>query len=199
LALEEGLDLSRLADAGHPQPYHVKDLDTLRAMRAAEPVPGAGAGGAAQARHLTAEVPREAFSTFAAWAADHAGLSDAPALLAGLAGGCLDTDRAIVAYEAFGRRRLFHVPRGTLSAVAEVEEGTAPDLILRDLRTTRVIGLHLGPEDAPTLTLTLTGAGAKDGLSLTLECAAGHLSAPAAVALLADFAGRLDQPIRHLL
>jgi hypothetical protein len=32
LAAEQGLDLSRLARAGHPQPYHVADLDRLRGL-----------------------------------------------------------------------------------------------------------------------------------------------------------------------
>ena len=31
------------------------------------------------------------------------------------------------------------------------------------------------------------------------DCAAGELSAPAAVSLLSDFAGRLEQPLRALL
>ena len=32
LAAEQGLDLGLLAEAGHPQPYHVADLDRLRAL-----------------------------------------------------------------------------------------------------------------------------------------------------------------------
>ncbi|MGB8813143.1 MAG: biotin/lipoyl-containing protein [Paracoccaceae bacterium] len=32
MAAEQGLDLSRLAKAGHPQPYHVADLDRLRGL-----------------------------------------------------------------------------------------------------------------------------------------------------------------------
>lgn len=32
MAAEQGLDLSRLAKAGHPQPYHVGDLDRLRSL-----------------------------------------------------------------------------------------------------------------------------------------------------------------------
>jgi pyruvate/2-oxoglutarate dehydrogenase complex dihydrolipoamide acyltransferase (E2) component len=34
MANEQGLDLSRLVRAGHPQPYHVADLDHLRALGA---------------------------------------------------------------------------------------------------------------------------------------------------------------------
>jgi hypothetical protein len=35
--LEQGLDLNRLVEAGHPQPFHVADLDLLRAMPAGTP------------------------------------------------------------------------------------------------------------------------------------------------------------------
>ncbi|MDU8944144.1 biotin/lipoyl-containing protein [Ovoidimarina sediminis] len=193
LALEQGLDLARLAAAGHPQPFHVKDLEALKALPAETPAE-AQAGGPA-ARHLTAEVPGEAFAEFCDWAAAQAGLGDPSVLLAGLAGGCLDRDTVLVAHEAPGRRRLFTVPRGAaLGAVSEAEEGT-PDLILRDLRLTRLTALTLGAEEAPTLTLTRNGA----GVTITLECAAGQLSAPAAVSLLSDVAGRLEQPLRALL
>ena len=37
LALEQGLDLARLAEAGYPQPYHVSDLETLRSLPCREP------------------------------------------------------------------------------------------------------------------------------------------------------------------
>jgi hypothetical protein len=37
LALEQGLDLNRLAEAGHPQPFHVADLEVLRKMPAPHP------------------------------------------------------------------------------------------------------------------------------------------------------------------
>ena len=45
--------------------------------------------------------------------------------------------------------------------------------------------------------LTLMVAG--EGLTLTLECAAHQLAAPEAITLLSDFAGRMEQPLRHLL
>jgi hypothetical protein len=34
---------------------------------------------------------------------------------------------------------------------------------------------------------------------LTLECSAEHLSALDAITFLTDFAGRMEQPLRHLL
>ena len=43
LAGEQGLDLRRLADAGHPQPYRAADIETLKAMGSAATAPSATA------------------------------------------------------------------------------------------------------------------------------------------------------------
>ena len=45
--------------------------------------------------------------------------------------------------------------------------------------------------------LTLMTAG--DGLAITLECAALQLAPHEALSLISDFAGRMEQPLRHLL
>jgi pyruvate dehydrogenase E2 component (dihydrolipoamide acetyltransferase)/2-oxoglutarate dehydrogenase E2 component (dihydrolipoamide succinyltransferase) len=191
LALAEGLDLARLAEAGYPQPYHVRDLDTLRAMPAADAAPAPAA--AAPARHLTAEVDAEAFAAFADWAAGAADLGEA-ALLAALAGAALGRP-AVVAVQRFGTETAHATTPGPLSDTAPAGADATPDLRLRDLRDSRLASLSLGPEDVPVLTLTRRG----DRLTVTLECAAAQLDAPAAVALLAGFADRLDSPLRHLL
>lgn len=195
LALEQGLDLGRLAEAGYPQPYHAKDIETLKALPA-DTAPGSAIAPAAAAAsmHLTAEIPAEGFSAFAAWAAKEAGLDDAGALMAALAGNCLSDTSCVVALDAFGTRRLYAVVPGALGGTTQAEDA-APDLILRDLRMTRITGLRLGAEEAPVLSLASAGA----GLALTLECAPGRMSPDAALSLLSDFAGRLEQPLRHLL
>lgn len=195
LALEQGLDLGRLAEAGYPQPYHAKDIETLKALPA-DTAPGSATAPAAAAAsmHLTAEIPAEGFSAFAAWAAKEAGLDDAGALMAALAGNCLSDTSCVVALDAFGTRRLYAVVPGALGGTTQAEDA-APDLILRDLRMTRITGLRLGAEEAPVLSLASAGA----GLALTLECAPGRMSPDAALSLLSDFAGRLEQPLRHLL
>ncbi|MDU8911410.1 biotin/lipoyl-containing protein [Aestuariicoccus sp. MJ-SS9] len=193
LALEQGLDLGRLVAEGVPQPYHVADIETLKHLPA-EAAPAAGATPAAASLHLTAELPAEGFTAFAAWAADAAGLKDAGALLAGLGGACLPGDAAIVAVEAAGRRRLFSMAAGPLAGVTETDDAT-PDLVVRDLRLSRITGLRLGAEAAPVLSLTSTGS----GVALTLECAPGQLRPEDALSLISDFAGRLEQPLRHLL
>ncbi|MCG7629288.1 pyruvate dehydrogenase [Epibacterium sp. MM17-32] len=189
LALEQGLDFARLAEAGHPQPYHVADLEILRTLPTKAPEPAA-----ASARRLTAALAQEGFSEFAAWAQEAAGLGDATALLAGFGGASLGR-AAIVAVETLNTQRVYQVPLGPLGDVTEADPDSPPDLCLRDLRLSRISGVDLGPEDCPTLTLCAEGA----GLVVTLECAARSLSAREAITLLSNFAARMEQPVRHLL
>ncbi len=189
LALEQGLDLVRLAEAGHPQPYHAADIAVLKSLPTKAPETAQAA-----TRRLTAELPAEGFTEFAAWAADTAGLTDAAALLAGLAGVSLGRT-ASVAVESFGQTRHYSVPLGPLGDVVIADADNVPDLRLRDLRMSRITGVDLGAEEAPVLTLTRSG----NALTITLECARRHLSAAEALALLSNFAGRMEQPLRHLL
>ncbi len=191
LALEQGLDLSRLAAAGHPPPYHVTDLDTLRTLPARAPAPMAGTP-AHVVQRLTASVPAEGLDTFTEWAATSAGLSDGDAILAALAGG---GTVAVVAIERRGARHGYALSDGpALSRAAP--SAAAPELVVRDMRDSHLTSVALGAEDTPVLTV-LRGAGG--GFELTLESTAGQLDAAAALALLDTAAGRMAQPLRHLL
>jgi pyruvate dehydrogenase E2 component (dihydrolipoamide acetyltransferase)/2-oxoglutarate dehydrogenase E2 component (dihydrolipoamide succinyltransferase) len=193
LAMEQGLDLARLVAAGVPQPYHVADLATLRDLpadapaQAAEPHVGV--------RRLTAEVIEDGQSAFALWAAAQPGFCDADATLAGFAGASLGRDQTVVvAVERAGATRRFAVPQGRmLSDVVETED--APDLVVRDLRATRLCTVQIGAEPVPVLSLTR----AAHGVTVTLECAASAMDGAAAIALISEFAGRVEQPLRHLL
>jgi pyruvate dehydrogenase E2 component (dihydrolipoamide acetyltransferase)/2-oxoglutarate dehydrogenase E2 component (dihydrolipoamide succinyltransferase) len=48
IALEKGLDLTRLVQAGHPQPYHMRDIEALESLSVSAPAttPGAASTGA---------------------------------------------------------------------------------------------------------------------------------------------------------
>ncbi len=193
LALAEGLDLTRLADAGHPQPYHVRDLETLRAMPA-RGTQAAASPEAAAARHLSARVPAEGLSRFLAWAREEAdGALDQSALLAGFAGASLRATGGPAA-PVVDVETLHGLKRFAETAEDDATTGE-PDLILRDLRSSSLSGLRMGAEAAPVLTLVQ----ADETLTLTLECAAGQLDARAAILLVSGFAGRLEDPLRHLL
>jgi pyruvate dehydrogenase E2 component (dihydrolipoamide acetyltransferase)/2-oxoglutarate dehydrogenase E2 component (dihydrolipoamide succinyltransferase) len=187
LARAQGLDLSRLVAAGHPQPFHVKDLETLKALPAAT---GSAAGTAASARRLTAQITTEGFTAFAAWAADNAKLTDTAALLAGLAAASIGTD-TVIAVETFGDAKTY-AASAQLSATEASED--APQMRLRDLRFTAITTVEIGGEDVPTLTLCRDGS----GLAITLEYADGQLRTNDAITLLSNFAGRMEQPLRHL-
>ncbi|MBN2760202.1 MAG: pyruvate dehydrogenase [Rhodobacteraceae bacterium] len=184
LALEQGLDLSRLVKAGHPQPYHVADLEVLRALHD-NTVPQTAS---ATSRRLTARVKRPELDVFLDWAQGQ-GLDSPDAALAGLLGKGHVTTLAI---ERAGRSQSYAIAR-RLSQVAATED--APDLILRDLRGSFVQDVKLGAEGVPVLTLLCKGK----GLALVLECAANQMTAPDAINLLNTVAGRLEQPLRHLL
>ena len=188
MAHELGLDLWRLVAAGHPQPFHVSDLSTLKAL----PAETMSASSAARSSsRLTAEVATEGFSGFAAWACETANLTDTSALLAGFCAASMDTD-AVVVVESFNMIKTY-AGSAQLSAVKFSED--TPQIRLRDLRFCAITTVQVGAEDIPTLTLTRNGA----GVSITLEFAIGQLSAPDAITLLSNFAGRMEQPLRHLL
>jgi len=200
LAREQGLDLTLLVAAGHAQPFHVKDLAVLKAL----PAPTAAHAPAhATAAHapahataraagrLTADVGADGFADFAAWAAQTAKLTDANALMAGLCAASFGAP-AIVAVESFGQTRIY-AASARLGAITPSED--APQIRLRDLRATAIAQVHVGAEGVPTLTLTRNGT----GLTITLEYAGDDLGAAEAITLLSNFAGRMEQPLRHLL
>ncbi|MFU8825649.1 biotin/lipoyl-containing protein [Yoonia sp.] len=188
LALEQGLDLALLIKAGHPQPFHVADLDTLRAIPTETPV----ATAAAASMSLTAEIASDGFTDFAAWAATN-GLTDADALLAGLVGASM-TAPCTVTIDRFGQQQSYIVPAGrSLSEVTQSDD--TPDLILRDLRGTALRSVSVGATDRPVLTL-MSGT---SGLKLTLECTAAQMDGAAAIHLLTTFADRMEHPLHHLL
>ncbi|MBR2657640.1 MAG: pyruvate dehydrogenase, partial [Loktanella sp.] len=188
LALEQGLDLALLVKAGHPQPFHVADLETLRAISTETPI----ATAAAASMYLTAEIASDGFTDFAAWAATN-GLTDADALLAGLAGASLGAP-CVIGIDRFGQTPHFAVPAGrSLSDVTQSDD--TPDLILRDLRGTALRSVSLGATDTPVLTL-MSGA---QGLTITLECAPAQMDGASAIQLLTTFADRMAHPLHHLL
>lgn len=192
LAAEQGLDLGRLVANGFPQPYHVADLEALKAL------PAAGAG-AVQHAQITARVNRKAYDEFCVlldgmvpsgpvWAAFSA------ASLRAATGA--ETLVVRVDQPALGVSSYFADPdAGPLSAAISGDQDAPPDIVLIDLMGSRITGGRFPAEDAPVLTVIAAG----DDLLLTLDFAADQLSTDAAIALLEGFAGRLEVPLRQLL
>jgi len=195
IAAQEGLDLARLVAAGVPQPFHVADLDTLRALPADAPAPAAHAP--VQAQCLTADMPAQPFDDFTAWLGSETGQEQPrAAALAGFAAAALHaatgTPGAVsVENPATAHAACFDAPPGRpLGALAPGD--ASPTLTLRDLAQTAITGVQLGAEATPVLTVMRHG----DGLRVTLEA---QMPPPAAITLLNGFAARLADPLRHIL
>jgi pyruvate dehydrogenase E2 component (dihydrolipoamide acetyltransferase)/2-oxoglutarate dehydrogenase E2 component (dihydrolipoamide succinyltransferase) len=194
LALERGLDLQRLVDEGHPQPFHVADLAVLESLPAT--ATNTGAQHQTTALHLTAAIAVDGVPDFVAWADSAHGIGDADAIIAGLAGACLPGARTVrISVERLWGTRMFDVPAGrALSRVSPADDGE-PDLVLRDLRGTALRQAQLGVEGAPVLTVVTADA----GLVLSLDCTPDQLAPRDALHLLSEFSSRMEQPLRHLL
>ena len=197
LAAEQGLDLARLVAEGIPQPYHVADLETLKAL----PAPAAAAASAATGgAEITARADRAGFAAFrdflaaeaevpdsAVWAAFAAAALRAAAPAETLTVRVEDPLRGIAADYA-------DPDRAPLSRAAPAE-GAEPDLLLRDLTASRITGLRLGGAGRPVLSLAADG----DAYVLTLGFDPGTLSPEAAMQTIEGMAARLEEPLRHLL
>ncbi|MEQ9259381.1 MAG: biotin/lipoyl-containing protein [Roseovarius sp.] len=199
LALEQGLDLSRLAEAGYPQPYHAKDIETLKSL----PDPQAQAAASGAALQLTATAQGAEQAAFLHWAeAEGSAPLAQDALWAAFACAALREATGAegpLAVEVSAARGASHAvidaDLAPISALESVEPEGAPSLRLRDLTASRITGLRLGAPDCPALTVMAEG----ETLTITLDFTAAQLSEAAAISLLTGFAARLEDPLRQLL
>ncbi|MBO9435090.1 dihydrolipoamide acetyltransferase [Ruegeria sp. R13_0] len=198
LAHEAGLDLNRLVLAGHPQPYHVADIEVLRTL----PKTGSNAATSAHLSQITACVPRTGTDDFLNWMLEDGGITIAPtALWASFASGALrsampDTVDLIIALSNLtGVTAVLKNPDKTrLLHQMEVPDSHA-DLVLRDMTDSPITGLRLGPPDTPVLSV----ASDRDMLRLSLEFTSDQLESEAAIALISGFAERLADPLQYLI
>ncbi|MGP9821509.1 hypothetical protein ACTZWW_15955, partial [Salinarimonas sp. NSM] len=85
--------------------------------------------------------------------------------------------------------------RARLATLAPSEDAAAPALVVRDLLDTPIVSARAGGLATPALTLVPAG----DEIALVLDYAADRLDDRAALALVTALAGRLAEPLRHLL
>ena len=194
LAHERGLDLQQLVQAGHVQPFHMSDVDVLEGM-----VSSTVATFAATAlRRLTAQVHAEQFSEIMSLVSAQPTGREAGAVVAGLAAGAWEQGQQdiVIAYRQFATTQQFTNPHHTGLGKARADDEVAPaQLLIYDLRNYAITSIENCADGQPTLTLLSQG----DFLALTLECRSDHMSADAALSFLTEFAGRMEQPLRHLL
>lgn len=191
LAQEQGLDLQRLADAGHPQPFHVNDLETLKTLH----VETAAASATAQRFELRAEVSGTGFADFVAWAKENGGQADQAALLAGFAAASFGNFPTKVCVENMWQSQAYSAASLWLGQVKPADDDQEVDLLVRDLRASRISALQLDAGKCPVISILRQG----ENLTLVLEWTGDRLTTPQAIALLSNFAGRMEQPLRHLL
>ncbi len=200
LALEQGLDLSRLEASGHPQPYHVSDLEVLRAL----PMVATGA----QQIHMTdqqicAVVPTSGTVDFLAQMLDEGGIAIAVTTLwssfaAAAFRDATQTDASvIVELSSLSGPVIFSADpdRARLSKQPETIEDAAPTLALRDISSSSITSMRLSAKDIPTLTIGSDG----NSYKISLDFTAAQLSETEAIGLITGFAARMDDPLHHLL
>lgn len=198
LAAERGLDLAQLVGAGHPQPYHVSDVERLAAM----PAPDQGTGPRAVLERIIARasVEASAFDEFAAFAGAETDAVPGAILAAFGAGsyrratGAQDLCVQVIAPRH--RSRTYADPdRCGLGGLVVLEDGAAPDLLVYDLTATRLIEADLAAELCPALTVAREGKKLVFSLTASPEC----MDDDALISCIDTFAGRLEEPLRHLL
>ncbi|WP_029042493.1 biotin/lipoyl-containing protein [Cucumibacter marinus] len=200
LAAEQGLDLARLIAEGIEQPYHVADLETLRTL------PDRGTATAAEtpaAIRLTATIPTNGIETLRTWLTEETGRPvSSSAILAGLATGTLrnyasdpSAPISVAVEDPLSGRSCFVDADIAGLAGAEPGEDNGPALVLRDLTATRLTGLSLGAGPVPVVTLTRSG----NETVIALEARPDALTENDAIALVTEFAARLETPLRQLL
>lgn len=179
LAAERGIDLRRLLVQGVAEPVRAADLDSYRPA----------ATGATQSE-ITARIDGAELARIAAWAEAEAGITPS-ALWAGLAASVLGRDGVIrVGVQDFAVNG-----RPALGDLAGEDAGQAlPDLILRDLRDSRISHARLAGDQAPVLTII-----GRDELTITLGFTADQLDPQDAFDLIDAFAARVEDPLRLLL
>lgn len=197
-AHRRGIDLARLAKQGVPQPFHVADLERLP--------PAAAASGAALSA-LAATAPREGFESFCDWAAGASeGTATRAAVLAAFAsaawraGAAPEGDAPLVARV----ETLVPIPSATvfrdadgagLGEVVPLDAEADADLVVLDLTGSGLSDYRSGGSAVPTFTIAESG----DGLGVTLGFDEARLPVARAAAVLVALAGRLGEPLRHLL
>ncbi|AEQ53626.1 pyruvate dehydrogenase complex [Pelagibacterium halotolerans B2] len=195
LAEEESLDLALLATQGVEQPYHVKDIETLRALAAKRTVGTAW-------NEVEARVDPAALDGLVTLlAAEKPGAVSDARIWAAFAAGSLRqtmTESGVIAVRVEAGRSIlgtFSDPDRSRLSVPVPADDQAPMAIVRDLTGTRLTRVRLVRDTVPVFTVTRDGSGYLLGLTTPQDALAEDI----AVMVLEDFADRVAGPVRHLL
>ena len=192
LAAERGLALRGLAETGQPQPILAADVERFAVM----PVPGV----AQTMLSARASVPAPAYLEFIKWLDQECGQGRATVLasfacsgLRAVTGG--EEIAVLVSSPGAEQVTYFDPDRVGLQVLKPANTAPPPSLVVQDLSSTGLSEACLGPTAVPRFTVGLDG----DRIVACLMAATGSLNADQVVSCLNEFAGRLHEPLRHLL
>lgn len=203
LAHERRLDLARLVEAGAPQPFHAKDIETLATMpmeQSTAPTAQAWLG----TLHIQAEVPASGLSDYITWMQEDGGIElQRQRIFASFAAGALRSAKEVsvspLVVETADRNgnanRQADPDRTRLSQPVADDESHPRSLIIRDLGDTDIVSVQLSAPEVPVVSVGRNG----DTLALCLDFTPGQLGEDEAIGFVREFAGRLKDPLRQLL
>ncbi|MEP3278822.1 MAG: hypothetical protein ABJO38_20615, partial [Stappiaceae bacterium] len=202
LAQEQGLDLNRLADLGHAQPYHVSDVQILRALPR-ESTERAAMTDSAQSHHISARVSTREFDVFLNRMKAEGGIElDPHHVLVGFAAASLrqvtDTDGelSVDIGKLSGSLTRFVDPDIQRMSTLQGTVGTgSATLVIKDATDSFITEIRIGGETAPTLTIGRR----KKAFELSLEFSQGQIGNDQSVGFMTGLCERLNDPLRHLV
>jgi pyruvate/2-oxoglutarate dehydrogenase complex dihydrolipoamide acyltransferase (E2) component len=204
MATENNIDLVQLRQSGASEPFHVADIDTFMASGVATMSAQTSFGGGV----LQAEINADAFTNLLTQLSME---DDGVLVIAAFVAGAMRQMRDdVTAYiqlnlvDSQGNVQTVGNPDlGGLTLVADrvnSDNGEVQaDLIIHDLRATRLSGAIPVPGLVPELWVMEKTVQHGNLLSLSLTYGAKHMSSPQAIALLDGLARRIEMPITHLL
>lgn len=208
LSDEQGLDLRRLVQHGVPQPYHVADLETLKALSNDSPVHNATTQVSELPSSLTlrvdACVPTSGHVAFMDWITKHKDIS-------------VPVHMIWLRYATAALRR--STERDSVSLIVEISRtgGTdgcyadadrarlsksiaktvdlTPTLVVRDYSNSPIVSVIASAHVAPVLTIRQE----QENYLMSLDYRLEQFDENVAIEFITDFAGRVREPLRHLL
>lgn len=206
IASEMGYDLEGLVQAGHPQPYHVADIEVLKSLSSASQTQQNLPEGQPfiTPRFIALEAKTKGVKNFLEWMQTDGNIT-------------LETANVWISYAAACWRKAkqedgrlltlgFDIMNGDpefyidadkqrLSKLIATDDHATPDLMVRDITGSQISHMRLGAGEAPVLTI----AKVKKRYLLSLEFTEHQMSDDEAIAFMIDFCERLNDPLKHVI
>ncbi len=199
LAHAKGLDLLQLVQAGAPQPYHARDIETLAALPSEQARSAAGA-----TLHIQAKVPASGLADFLTWMREDEGIEHRQdriwtSFAAGALRAIKETFNAPLVIELAGPdgelTRQVDPDRTGLSQPARYDATHPAALIIRDLGETDITSVQMTTPQAPVISVCKNAK----SITLCLDFTLDQWAEDEALSFIREFAARLKDPLHQLL